>query len=323
VTRVVVVGYASLDHALQLGEFHGPDATSLVTGRLSAEWPRAGGVAHHVRALRAARPDVTVRAVSWVGPDDGGAGWRRAVRATGADDAGVHVTGTRTPSAYLMYVADGGTVCVFDPADCHPQGGGLTAEQRAVVAGADWCLLAVAPQRATHEVLDALPATARLVWAVKHDDDAYPPDLVELLLARAEVVSLSAGERAFLSPSGTGTAGPDPDGPAGPADLTGLAERAGAGTLLVETRGAAGVHARLGTGTREVAVTPVHAVDTTGAGDTFVAALTAGLLDLPRPLTLTLAEPALADAARAAGDLIASRGAGQHAPAPHHAPTKE
>jgi len=304
VTRVVVVGYASLDHAMQLGTFHGPDATSIVTGRLSEEWPRPGGIAHHVRALHASGAPADVQPVSWVGPDAGGAGWTRALTEAGAGTTGVRVDGTRTPSSYLMYTGDGGAVCVFDPADCHA--GALTAAQRDVVATADWCVLAVAPQRATRDVLALLPPAARVVWAVKHDAEAYPPDLVDELLRRADVVSLSAGERAFL-------------------DLPGrpVHARVRPGALVVETRGAAGVHARLGDAVHDVAVRPVAAVDTTGAGDTFVATLVAGLLDAPAPLTLAAAGPALAAAARAATDLIASRGDRRTTPATRPAPTEE
>jgi ribokinase len=306
VTRVVVVGYASLDHAMQLGTFHGPDATSIVTGRLSEEWPRPGGIAHHVRALHASGARADVQPVSWVGPDAGGAGWVRALTDAGAGSAGVRACGTRTPSSYLMYTGDGGAVCVFDPADCHHGDGALTAAQRDVVRTADWCVLAVAPQRATRDVLALLPAHARVVWAVKHDAAAYPPDLVAELLGRADVVSLSAGERGFL-------------------DLPGVPvhDRVRPGALVVETRGAAGVHARLGTAELVVAVRPVDAVDTTGAGDTFVATLVAGLLDAPAPLTPAAAGPALAAAAAAATDLIASRGDRRPTPAARPAPIKE
>ncbi|MEN1975994.1 carbohydrate kinase family protein [Cellulomonas olei] len=304
-TGVAVLGYASLDHAMQLAAFHGPDATSVVTGRLSDEWPRPGGIAHHVRALRAAGAD-EVLPVSWVGPDAGGDAWTAALVAAGAATAGVRVCGTRTPSSYLMYAGDGGAVCVFDPADCHGDAGALTPAQQDAVRSAGWCLLAVAPQQATRDALALLPDGARLVWAVKHDAQAYPPDLVEALLARADVVSLSAGERPFLDRPGRT-----------------LEERVRPGTLVVETRGAAGVHARLGGEADDVPVTPVTAVDTTGAGDTFVGTLVAGLLALPARLSLATARPALVAAAAAATDLIASRGARRTTPGPRTAPTEE
>lgn len=83
------------------------------------------------------------------------------------------------------------------------------------------------------------------------------------------------------------------------------------------------MHARLGGEADDVPVTPVTAVDTTGAGDTFVGTLVAGLLTLPAPLTLATARPALVAAAAAATDLIASRGARRTTPGPRTAPTEE
>ncbi len=301
-TRIVVVGYASLDHALEVDTLPGPDSTTLVSRRLSAEWPRSGGVAHHVRALRAADPDLEIDVVSWVGPDADGAAWVRAVGAAGAGIRGVAATGTRSPSSYLLY-GPTGTACVYDPADCHSTEA-LDATQLDLVAHADWCLLAVAPRWATEQALDVLRPAAHVAWAVKHDDDAYPPGLTAALLERADVVSLSAGERSFLT---TGDAAAE--------------RRVRPGTVVTETQGARGVVAHIGEDTVHVPVTRAAATDTTGAGDTFVATLVAHLATVPLPTTADAVRPALERAAAAATDLVASRAtdhpaAGGSVPAP-------
>jgi ribokinase len=104
---------------------------------------------------------------------------------------------------------------------------------------------------------------------------ALPIDLA--LLEQIDLLVANEGEAAAL--------GSDPEG---------LAGRLRQG--LVVTRGAAGALAILQDGTRlEVPALKVEPVDTTGAGDTFVGVLAAGL-DLGLPL-----EPALRRASAAAG----------------------
>ncbi len=260
--RIAIMGYSSLDHAMQLESFNGIDATSIVRGRLSSTWPAIGGIAHIARAAaRVAGADVT--AVSWVGNDSFGDLWTSAVSDSGASIAGVRRDGLRSPSSYLAYIDGGGTICLFDPADCHD--GGLSEEQTRLLLEAEWCLVTVGPAAATRELLSILPAGAKLVWAVKQDRDAFPPDLASDLLARADVVSFSAGERSFVTFDGRG-----PE------------EYCRPGTLVVETRGSQGVtfsfaspDGPLRTGI--VATEALDGADTTGAGDTFVGTLVAAL----------------------------------------------
>jgi ribokinase len=255
-----VVGYASLDTSTTTDRFAGVDATTVLSGRLSGAHPAVGGIAHLTRA--ATRAGAVVEAVSWVGDDPFGDRWRSVVAADGTGTQGVLVRGNRSPSASLVHVGTGGTLCFYDPGDCH--GGPLTTEQAAVLASCPWVLLTVGPAEATWSVLAGLPATTRLAWAVKRDEQACPPDLVAALLDRADVVSCSEGELAWLSP---GTAP--------------LEHRARPGALLVTTRGGAGATWSVaGPGPVQPRLVPVTAVadaDPTGAGDTFLGVLVAEL----------------------------------------------
>ncbi len=97
----------------------------------------------------------------------------------------------------MIDVASGGTICLFDPGDCHPDV--LTDAQRRVLADAAVVVLTVAPAPLTAAVLDALPETALLVWAVKHDDAVYDAELRARVLRRADVVSHSRGENDWCS----------------------------------------------------------------------------------------------------------------------------
>lgn len=258
--RIGVVGYASLDSTSSVATFRGVEATSVLSGRMAAAEPSVGGIAHLTRATRAAR--AVTEAVSWVGEDSYGTRWTQVVAADGAGIDGVEVCGSRSPSTSLVHIGTGGTLCFFDPGDCYE--GGLTVRQLAVLATSEWVVLSVGPADATVAVLQAIGPGTRLAWAVKRDEDAYPPQLLRALLARADVISSSSGERPWLSLDGDA-----PEHLARP------------GALVVQTRGEQGVsYALAGPGPvrpETVTVPIVHGVDPTGAGDTFIGTLVAEL----------------------------------------------
>lgn len=284
---VLVAGYASVDYAMAVAPFRGVNATTLVHERAD-EWPRVGGIAH-VTSAAARATSAAVGALSWVGPDDAGRFWRSAVEASGVGTAAVAVTGTRTPNSHLIYPEDGGTICLFDAADCHAA---LSEVQAEAVRAADWVVLTVGPTAPTRAVLDELRDDSKLVWIVKDDEAAVPVDLRRDILRRADVVTMSEGESGFAAATG---------------------ELMGAGALVVETMGSKGARlsrvldGRLHTeGT--VPAIPVLGVDTTGAGDTFAGTFV-GLLAEDDS---TLADPAVAiahlnHAAAATADLLRTR----------------
>jgi len=288
-----IIGYASLDYSTSTPVFRGIDATSILQRGIVTSTPGIGGIAHIARA--AAATGVRTEAVSWVGPDAQGTRWTEALAASGSGVAGVAVLGARSPSATLIEVGTGGTICLFDPADCHPYH--FTAAQRQVLAASSCVVLTVSPRALTAEVLDTLAADATLIWAVKHDDDAYTPVLLRRLLQRADVVSFSEGERAYVSLDGV-----EPE----------LLVKAG--TLVVETRGSRGVawsfaSADGPTRAGSIPVEPVDADDSTGAGDTFIGTLAAlaarsGRLD---HLGDDDVAAIITSASRAAGDLLRRR----------------
>lgn len=298
-STLAVVGYASLDSATSTTHFRGVDATSILRRPLRSDTPAVGGIAHLAAAAAANGADVT--AVSWVGHDASGELWGSAVRATGASDEGLAVHGDRSPSATMLEIESGGTICFFDPGTCHPDR--LDDRQIAVLHAAGTVLLTVAPRPLTEHVLDELPAGARLVWAVKHDADAYDATLVRRLLARADAVSFAHGERPFLEAQGP------------------LSSAVRPGTVLLETLGADGVRWEIAGEGRSgsVAAERVTATDTTGAGDTFIGTAAADLARVPDALALTddLLDELVARASAAARDLLISRVTPRpHEPAP-------
>lgn len=284
-----VVGYASLDFGAEIHEFRGLDATSIVSRGFRDRAPAVGGVAHIARGAVRAGGDTDV--ISWIGPDADGRRWMDDLVATGVGIGGVVVSGTRTPSSTMIEVAAGGTICLFDPGDCHPDE--LAAVQSAALGEMDWIVVTVAPRALTEALLDALPDRTLLAWAVKHDDNVYSRDLIERMLARADLVSFSSGERDYVFPDGS-VQDPRP------------------GALIVETRGSDGVAWHIaGDADRRatVAAEPVRGVDTTGAGDTFVGTLGGLLSASGRPADLTDDEidAAMREATSAVARLLRSR----------------
>jgi ribokinase len=105
---------------------------------------------------------------------------------------------------------------------------------------------------ATREVLAAAAPHAIVVWAVKADPRAVPPDLAAALAMRADIVVSSRREAGFV----------------GDAFVRAGARRSP--PVRIETRGGEGV-AILGEGSEAlVSVETFKADDTTGAGDTFL-----------------------------------------------------
>jgi sugar/nucleoside kinase (ribokinase family) len=291
--RVAVVGYASMDSATSMREFRGIDATSILDRAIVSTRPGVGGIAHLTSAVASAGGHA--EAIGCVGHDSWGQLWTQTVAASGTGTSGVAIAGARTPSATLIEIGSGGTICLFDPGDCHPSQ--LTPQQTAVVHSSDWVLLTVAPRSFTTQLLDVLPAAARLVWAVKHDEDAYTPAIVRRILERADIVSFSRGERSYVTIDGV-----EPERIVRP------------GGLVIETRGADGVawsFASMAGATRRgiLPVERVDADDTTGAGDTFIGTLVglASLSDNFTALTDVQINALVTTASTAAGDLLRQR----------------
>lgn len=250
---IVVTGYASLDYSVRLDTPASPDRTSTILSR-PREWPRLGGSPAYVCAALAATGVADATPVSWVGDDDEGARYRDELRRLGVSTDGVRGRPGRTPVCLLAYQPDGGCLCFYDPGLVTPIR--LDASQRALVAAADALCLTVGPAEATREAL-AL-ARALVVWAVKADARATPPDLAAALVERADVVIHNRGEAAFVTAAG------DP-------------------RVRIETRGVAGVAIYDGRG-EAVPVEPLAADDTTGAGDAWVGGFLAAYAARGAPL---------------------------------------
>lgn len=258
--RITVSGYASLDYPMLVEGLPVPDRTSTVLRRLGSVWPSPGGAAYVARAARRAWSDVAL--ATWLGWDTGGDAYVDHLRQAAIDTRAVERTGPRSPSSYLFYDHQGHAACCFDPGTPSYE---LTPAQHQVLRTSDWWALAVGPPSVSETVLAALPDDRRLAWIIKADASAFPPQLATRLLRRADLITLSIGERSFLAAQ------------AGRDDPLALARP---DALVIETAGAQGVWFRGPESEGHVPVDSLSSTDTTGAGDTLagtaVGALAAG-----------------------------------------------
>ena len=251
-TALCVTGYGSLDYAVTLDGFAGGDRTTLISARDAAAWPRCGGCPAYV-ARAVVDPAREVHLVSWMGDNHEGRLYRDGLEAQGVDTAGVVlVEAARSPTALLVYQADGSCACLYDPA----LGGRelLTAKQRALIAGSSHLCLSVGPPHLVRPILEARAEGTRVYWLAKNDAAAFTPEICRLLSSSADVVFCNSAERTLV-------------------DAT-----VGA-TVVVETRGSEGVVVATGGRETTIDVENVPAADTTGAGDTFAGAFIAAEMD--------------------------------------------
>jgi ribokinase len=243
--NIVVTGYASMDYALRLDSPAAPDRTATILSR-PREWPRLGGSPAYISTALAAAGVRGATPVSWIGDDVQGVRYREELRLRGVETEGVRARPGRTPICILAYQPDGGCLCLYDPGlDPPPH---LDDGQRALIAAADVLCLTVGPTEATREALTLASPDAKLVWAVKADPRATPPDLAAALVARADIIVHSRGEAAFVAAAGA------------------MRRQA----VRIETRGPEGVALFHDGRESPVAVEPIATDDATGAGDAWL-----------------------------------------------------
>lgn len=254
-SRVVVTGYASLDHVVALAGLPVCGATVRMR-RLPGAWPRLGGSPAYVATALAAAGVAGVAPLTWVGADAPGDAYRAALAARGLSCAGIATVAGATPVAILAYAPDGDCVCLYDPG--LPEPAALTPAQADLLAAADWVCVTAGPAAVTETVLDRMPDAARLAWAVKADPRAVPPALAARLAARADLICHSRAEAGFAA--------------AGPLR---------SGAMLVETHGAEGATLTCDGQTVVLPAEPLTVRDPTGAGDTLVGGIIASLIAVP------------------------------------------
>ena len=261
-TKIVVIGYASIDHVVQLNGPPAPNRTTIITSRPSQTWPQLGGSPPYVvRAMhRAGFKSAAI--ITWVGKDEQGSWYIQAMKNAGLPTDGVARTlPGRSPVCVMAYDPTGASYCLYEATGS--RGVTLDRAQQEVVNSSDWICLCAQPESASRSALVRLKQDQKLVWAVKGDPDAFPPDLRRELAARADLIVLSRGERSFLEHA-LAQAGP------------GRPNR-----IIVETRGPEGAQITVAGNITSVRTEKVAVNDPTGAGDTFLGGLIVSLIHKP------------------------------------------
>lgn len=276
-SRVAVIGYASLDHVAMLDGLPRAGRTTTIVDRPDGAWPRLGGSPAYVAGALVANGVADAFPVSWIGDDTGGEIYRGQLAARGIAEDGIAVVpASRTPASVMAYLPDGGCACLYDPGLTDAPG--LTPAQERLISRADWLCVTIGPAAATEAALAAMSADARLCWVVKHDPRAMPPSLATRMASRADAIFCSQSERSFVGEA-----------------LAGRPARAG--QALIETHGGEGATLLRDGHEWFAKANALTIADPTGAGDSFaggaLAALVKGESD---PLTILDAGHAAAHA---------------------------
>lgn len=277
-SRIVVLGSANMDLVVRQPRLARPGET--LAGTSFATGPGGKGLNQAIAAARAAGSADTVAFLGCVGDDAFGHRLVEALRAAGVDADGIRTVTApaaagSTGVAAISVTDDGENAIVVVPGANADDA--LTDADRRAIAGAAFLLvqlerpltlvraaLELARTAGVRTVLTPAPAVPAAAELVPLADVVIPNDGEAAVLLRA------------LDPKGAAGDGPE-------AAARALSARAAGGDgsgIAVVTRGAAGaIVARGGTLLAPVAARAVHAVDTTGAGDTFAGVLVAWLAE--------------------------------------------
>ncbi|MFC4046969.1 ribokinase [Dactylosporangium siamense] len=263
-TRVVVVGSANLDLGVAVPHLPAPGETVLGDDVAA----RPGGKGSN-QAVAARRLGVETRFFAAIGDDRFGDDVRAALAAEGVPlDHLTTVEGVATGVALIVVDPEGeNTIVVAPGANARLADGALAGLPAALDQGTVLVLqLEIPPATCLAAARHGRAAGARVLLNAAPLPDPVPADMT-VLLREVDVLVVNEGEALRLS-------GSTADWPTLAAALRGLGPDA-----VVITLGAQGaVHADA-TGTATHPAYPVDAVDTTGAGDSFVGALAAALAE--------------------------------------------
>ncbi|WP_442777206.1 ribokinase [Sphaerotilus montanus] len=280
VAAVAVIGSLNMDLRVQTPRLPAPGETLLGTG-FSTD---SGGKGAN-QAVAAARMGAAVAMLGRVGRDAHGAALTQALQADGIDTSAVGKdTDAPTGTAIIVLMPSGENSIIVIPGANHRY---TPAEVAASAAALRHAKVAVAQLECP---LDTVRAALTLahdagVCTVLNAAPAQPLD--DALLAAVDWLVVNEIEAAMLTGLPTDT----------PAQIEAAAHalRQRGPSQVVVTLGSAGLLHVGPDGALALPAPRVTAVDTTGAGDTFVGALAAGLAEgLPIPATLTRAQVAAA-----------------------------
>lgn len=280
--RFVVVGSLNVDLVTQVRQFPKPGETVLAGGELAT---LSGGKGAN-QALAAARLGANTALVGRVGDDAYGRHLLECLQRDGVDCSGVGTTPGCSSGVAVIVVDQAGrnTIIVAPGANARLSIDDLERHLSGLVPGNVVALQLEIPLLAVAHA--AALARARGALVVLNPSPAQR--LGDTLLASVDMLVLNETEASLLT-------GQPVDTIAQAGSAAAALRKRGAPCVLV-TLGAGGVVAAQATGIHHFPARTVAAIDTTGAGDTFIGGLCAGLLEgleLPKAIELGQAAAAI------------------------------
>ena len=286
--RLVILGSLNMDISVNVPELPGPGATVLGSGAAFAAGGKGANQAVAAARLGAgtgtdadadngadtgarSRGGLTVAMVGCLGDDDFGRALRAALTAEGVDDRAVR-TVPGAPTGIAMITVDQAGENMITVA---PGANRAVSPDDAAAAARDATVLVISAEIPVPSILAALagsgaPASAGGTRPLTVLNLApAPPEAARVVAAGPDWLVVNQSEAAAVL-------GRPVSGLADAARAAAELVAAGAGNAVV-TAGSAGAAYRCGPSGGTVPAFPVQAVDTVGAGDTFVGALAVAL----------------------------------------------
>lgn len=263
---VLTTGYPSLDYIVQVS--HSPAVGETALLQALPETFSFGGCGANV-AVALARLGFKAGVAMVLGHDNGGDIYIRYLTHCGVDIRNViRLPGEKSSRSYLFLNAEGQCQNFFFPGAADAWQGRLTLEH---VDQYRLALVTVGPFHYNRQFIEAVKqAGVPLVWVLKTDIHAYPPEILGEFLSTSTYVLMNHIEAEYI----TRTLGFS-------AISQGLSDITRAIIVTQSSQGSQVFTAAGATAIQAVSVGPV--VDPTGAGDGFTAGFLAGLLQGASP----------------------------------------
>jgi len=304
---VVVLGSVNADLVLRCTQLPQPGQT--VHGRTFETLPGGKGANQAVAAARLGAP---VSFIGCVGDDDFGRHARQVLAEEGIATEHLHTVADVRTGVAMIIVDDAGQNCIALAAGANAALS--VAHVDAAAALIRGAALLICQLESPLDVVQHAVALAHAAGVPVLLNPAPAQALPASLLAQVDLLVPNETEAAVLAGM---SAGAEFDAAAAAARLRALGARS-----VIVTLGAAGVHVAADGIDRRLAAPVVRAVDTTGAGDTFIGAFAAARCEGADLLAaIAIAQRAAALSVTRAGTIAAMPPRDEHVPDTTRAPT--
>ncbi len=261
--QVLISGYPSFDRILRVDRAAGEGETAIILNPPGIPQPTPGGCAGNI-AVCLARLGIYAAPSLILGDDEDGLRMAALLQAEKVSPACLTFKpGGKTAATFLFINPQGGHQTFYFPGCADEDVDIVLPEELARTA--KYAVMTVASHLHTRRFLESLHhSPAVLVWSLRNDPHAFPPDLVNELLNRCRILVMNRFEQQAL----LGWIGADNFNPVFARGVEAVIVTQGEqGSFIYQPGGI----------TKIPAVAPQRMVDPTGAGDAYLGGLLGGL----------------------------------------------